>query len=83
VLVEAFQHIQHGVLENQHHTYVTCTKFDVLCLCCCVVTVRTSLDPANFTCDSCPQYAVCQGGAQIVPDVGYWSSSRMSPQIHP
>lgn len=41
-----------------------------------------SLNPANFSCDECPAHAVCPGGVQLVPDVGYWHSSVSSPQMH-
>lgn len=39
-----------------------------------------SLDPNN-PCDSCPSGAICYGGNLIVPQAGYWRSSRDSDKF--
>lgn len=41
-----------------------------------------SFNPANTSCDICPEDATCTGGTVIIPDSGYWHSSGWSTQIH-
>ncbi|CAD7697722.1 unnamed protein product [Ostreobium quekettii] len=42
-----------------------------------------SLDPKNdVTCHPCPSNAVCNGGAAVVPNKGFWHSTPFSSQIH-
>eukprot|EP00877_Chromochloris_zofingiensis_P011015 jgi/Chrzof1/6167/Cz17g14020.t1 len=41
-----------------------------------------SLSTNNTRCDICPAHANCTGGDVILPEKGYWHSSKHSTQIH-
>eukprot|EP00898_Chlorokybus_atmophyticus_P002171 jgi/Chlat1/2955/Chrsp2S04688 len=43
---------------------------------------RFSWNPNNVTCDDCPEHAICQSGARVAPEDGYWHSSQQSFVFH-
>ena len=41
-----------------------------------------TFSPASPGCQQCEPHAICNGGAAMVPEDGYWHSTPFSPQFH-